>query len=475
MDHPTERKFGDDLAPAFALVVEGTELKTDITHWVRSLEYESTVDMADMLKIEILNPNLAFSEGVVTPPPTGVSPDLAPPDFISHKALQPGNAIDLYLGYGRADTFIGRTLIVKHLPVFPSRGMPLLTVTAYDKTHLMMKTEGNLTGTQLNRPKFAGDTPYDAASGADRPPDNKDPHETGKAYPNMLPHHIVEEIAKKWRCLPDIVKPAATQAVAEDVGIMQPRGMSDWELVKTLANLNNYETWVDYSPSDQQWILHWRPPDNKKSPQCVFRYGQDGIGSLLDVKMEYGIQDAITEIAVIAWDEKRHTWVSIAYIETPFGVDPIYRKGGGLSERVERSTGRPKSPADAACRGESPVGEQVGAADHIINENIKSATKFRFMAGGVAVDVVTGKPFKSMEEAALFAQRWFDARKNHFIVAEGATVGLETLSKRQVHSIEGIGARLSGEYYFTTVRHKWSLGGRGIAYTTEFVSNKVLE
>ena len=474
MSGPGNREYGDDLAPTFALIVEGTELQADITSWIQSVEFESAVDMADVLTITILNPGNVFGTGITVGDRRLSVDQQGPPDFISHKALQPGNAVDLYAGYGRADTFIGRALLTKHLPTFPGKGVPTLTVKGYDKTHLMMKAEGALTGGQLNRPQFAKDTPYDASRGADSGQDNKDPHETGRGFPNQKPHEIIQVIAGKWKLDTDIVVPKTSITPKEDVGVVQPRGMSDWELVRILANLNNYDTWVDWNPETRKWVLHWRPATDKQFPQAVFTYDAQDASTLLSLELEYGISDAITEIAVIAWDAKRHTWISVAFIETPFGPEPIFRKGGGLAERIERGTGRPRNEAKEQWYGESKQGDSSAEADALITENIKSATQFRFMAGGVAIDVVTGKPFGSVEEAVAFAQQWIDQRKNHFIVGHGTVVGMETLKARQIHQLMGIGQRLSGEYRFTSVKHKFAKKGSGLAYSCTFIANKVL-
>jgi hypothetical protein len=60
--------------------------------------------------------------------------------------------------------------------------------------------------------------------------------------------------------------------------------------------------------------------------------------------------------------------------------------------------------------------------------------------------------------------------KDNFITARGTVVGLETLRPGQVHTIDGVGIQLSGDYEFTTVTHKFS----GDGYVCEFFAHKVV-
>jgi hypothetical protein len=72
-----------------------------------------------------------------------------------------------------------------------------------------------------------------------------------------------------------------------------------------------------------------------------------------------------------------------------------------------------------------------------------------------------------------FAYRVFIEKRNSFLTVHGKTVGIETLRAGQVHILSGLGPRLSGEYFFTKVRHKIKPGDRGaLPYTCEFEAYK---
>jgi hypothetical protein len=160
---PGNRKSPDDLSPGFAVVVEGEELQGDVTQYITLLEYEYDIDLADVGRIVVANPGFMWSEGVAgnanLPPVTsdaGPMPETPLPlDMLSFKAFQPGNSIDFYMGYGFAETFMGRGVIAKHLPIFPQSGMPTLDLRAYDKRFYMMDVQGPIAGSGTNKIRFA--------------------------------------------------------------------------------------------------------------------------------------------------------------------------------------------------------------------------------------------------------------------------------------------------------------------------------
>lgn len=440
-----EREFGEDLAPQFALVVEGTEITGDLTRLVRSATFESALDIADCLTLELMNPGFMLT----------ADPNL-PPDLVSHKAFQPGNEVEIYGGYGRANTLIGRAILAKHLPRYPNDGVPTLSVKAYDKSYLLMNMEGIAAGGKETRVrKAAGDQ-----------------GEPGTVWENLPAHGVVAAIAARWGLETDIdpvpVKPT------ED-GIVQAKGMSDYELLKTLANIHDRDFWIDWAPtnipgppvggSQLAWFLHWKNPVRAGLPQCRFVYGNGDQSTLLSIEFEYGIRDAITEISVLAWDETSGAWISLLEVEVAMGPDPKWHPGGGTAAR-------PTQGADPSGGGQAGKGT---TDDALLTETLKSSTKFRMAAAGVAIDIVADRPFKSLEEAAFFAKVWFQKRKDQFIIARGRTVGVETLRHRQIHKIEGVGPRLSGDYQFLSVKHVFTVGGGDLPYTCEFTANRILE
>ena len=440
MAGPGNRTVGDDLAPVFALHVEGKEVSTDITTFIKEVEYESAIDMADILKLRVHNPGFMFTEQ-----------DNQPPDWLGHKVFQPGNEVDLFIGYGFADTFIGRVQLAKHLPSFPEDGIPMLEIQGYDRSHLMMGVEGDISGAAAGKPSFKQPRPADAA-------DDK-----GRIYANKTHSQVVLEVTDRYGFLQVVDETTRVE------NVVQKKGMSDYALVKGLGNVNRKEFKVRYNNELRQWTAHWTSPTDDRSPQFKFQYGLGDASTLLTFDCEYGLRETINEVAVYAFDRARGTWISALVLEDAEGPDPKFRAGGGLASR------RPDSSRSGTGLATSPTGRGLiasGSTGSLIEKTLSSATEFRLAAGGVAIDVIAGRPFKSVEEAADFAQRWFLARKDNFLVGTGQLIGVETLQAGQVHILEGLGKRLSGPYYFITVKHKMNEDN---PYTIEFTARKIVE
>jgi hypothetical protein len=158
------------------------------------------------------------------------------------------------VGYGSPDHFIGRAIITKHLPVFPDDGMPFLEVKGYDKSQLMMDVSGPVQATKENKVNLK--TP--------RPLGDKD--DQGVAFLNMRASDVVSVIADKYGFLKNIDATDKLLKAATGDGIVQKKGMKDYELVKILANLNRREFFVNYDPTRKGWVLNWVKPADKGQP-----------------------------------------------------------------------------------------------------------------------------------------------------------------------------------------------------------------
>lgn len=450
MGGPGNRTAGDDLAPMFSLTVEGTKILSDLSQFVKKVEYESALDMADVLTITVNNPGFLFNEA-----------DKANgPDWGAHKAFQPGNEVDLHIGYGRADTFIGRVQLVKHLPDFPQDGVPSLVIKGYDKSHQMMEASGPVTGA-------AGGKLKKLVTAED---------EQGTLYADMTASDIVEKIASKYGFYTNVEATSKKMRAAVGDGIVQKKGMTDYELVKMLANLNDRELTVDYHPLLKRWYLNWVSPETGSPAKYDFKYGQGELSTLLSYNCEYGIRENVSDLVVLAFDKKRREWVSVAIVEDVEGPQLLYKAGGGRMERAKPAPVRRDLLSPTAKRHHKSKEERQKEVVAVqqgqeIRQALSSATEFRLSAGGVAIDVVD-RQHATVEDAADFAKRWFQQRKDSFIVAKGKLIGVEDLRARQVHRLSGLGSRLSGDYYFISVNH--SLDDSG-GYTCEFTARKILD
>lgn len=494
---PGARVEGQDLAPKFTLYVTNAgadnriELRQDLTQYIESVEFESAVDMADMFEMTISNPNFMFA-----------GPGEVPmADALSFKPFQPGNEVELWGGYGHADTFIGRAVLTKHFPQFPQDGVPKLTVKGYAKSYLMMKASGDLQvqnnkvqlkegetvdpGAELNPQSAVAKKQLKANKGKDMKAAE------GEVYINMTPSDVVQRIADKWG-FDAIIEDVPTRLVSKHRdGIIPKKGLSDYEIVKALANLYRREFFVDYDTRKRNWVLHWESPSDNpnETPLYTFKYApQTKDGSLLTYEGEYAIKDQVSSVVVLAWDPHppdgtEGRWISAIEVTDVEGEGRQWHYGGGREERMQAS--KAPNPPDTVLGGakkkknpkkqdSTTIRNKKIAAENrdYISHALKSATEFRLAAGGFAIDMMADKPFENPQDLADYATRWFLARRDAFIVAKGTLVGVETVRAGQVHEFLGLGEFLSGLYYFVAAKHKFSSDS---GYTIDYIARKILE
>lgn len=453
---PGNRTDGDDLAPLFRLDINDAPLNFDINRLITAVEYESAIDMADMIKITIDNPGLIDDQF---------------PDWTGHKAFQPGNEVSLFMGYGatnRPDNFVGRAIWTKHLPNFPQEGMPQLTVTGYDLSHKMMDNEGPVVIPRGARIPGKAYNP--------RPLDVKD--DQGQVFKQILHSELVTSIADLYGMDKDI------DSTTKRENVVVKKSRKHFELVKGLANLNNRDFWVDWNFKTRHWVLHWKEKQRVQAAQYILRYGADidrntrfnpnTSGTLLSIEPEYGIRETVSTVTILIFDGKNQRWVSAIEIEDASGPDPVFRPGGGIAQRAAVAR-RPRPPlpghVQTRPKREARAVTLKRQAKDVIHEALDNATSFRIAAAGVNIDVLPpGNRFKDPEDAARFLLRWFQNKQDNFIAVKGRTIGIETLRARQTHELRGIGDRLSGNYFFTRVSHQQS----GEQYFCEFNANRVI-
>lgn len=423
MSKPGSRIFGEDLAPFYALYVEDVFVEWDVTQYVQRVEFESAVDLVDLVQLTISNPGFVFTEK-----------EDQPPDWTAHKIWQPGNHIDIYFGYGplSAAIFAGRGIIAKHLPIFPEDGMPTLTIKGYDGSFLLMDESAKITIAR-NR-KLSGTAKKDVAA----------------SYKEKTHDQVVKGVAQKYGMEFDI------DPTTKSDTFIQKKGMSDFQLVKGLAAINSKDFWVDWDNTKKTWVLHWKNTNLQDKPIYTFEYGRGEDSTLLSFEAEFGLKDQSTEIQVMYFSKRNQQWEYISLSDTKEGPDLVLQKGSG-----QRQTARQRG-----------IKKQARQKRELVEEEIKSVTELRLVAAGHSIDVIPDKSFKDAKEALDFAQRWFQQRKDHFIIGRGKLKGIETLKARQTHTLKGIGQRLTGDYYFTHARHTFDSES---GYDVNFVAHKVLD
>jgi hypothetical protein len=177
--------------------------------------------------------------------------------------------------------------------------------------------------------------------------------------------------------------------------------------------------YVDYSPAQKRWVLHWKKPKDTETPELVFAYGTPD-ASLLSFETEYGIKDTINELVVHAYDPTEAGVDLDRPDRGPGGAGPAFREGGGRIDRNKPRTvqdpGVPKKEAPRRrCRSSTRRGpQQRRQARAEVGHGVPPGRRRRGdrHRGGAAVQDSRGGAVRA---------RWFLARRDHFMVAKGTS------------------------------------------------------
>lgn len=250
---------GEDLAPNYILQIEGRDLKSDVTQFIKKVEYESADGIIDVAKITASNPDFLLS---------------------ASKVFAPGNEMEVYMGYGPANVrLIGRVVLMTPKVRFPEDGVPLLEVRGYTRDYLMRE----------QRPE-TGKLPSPLAKKK-----KKKKAQRNVVWKDTAVHDVVQEKATSHFFSEDIDPvPGPTRPV------VQPAKMSDYKFVQGLANMTGFSFWVDYS-FDTGWTLHFKDLTKgleTQEFQYTFRYNQGDKTTLLSFEPEMLFSDHFTQIRI---------------------------------------------------------------------------------------------------------------------------------------------------------------------------------
>lgn len=338
---------------------------------------------------------------------------LVNPDFMlsDSKLWQPGNELGLYFGYGPSVDEVGRAIITNVRMNYPQDGFPTIDITANTMDFLMMQN---------------------------RPPQQKAKDRIVEE--SILIHEAVENVANRdaysFSNL-DIDETPGRYAAP------QKADMSDYEFVNAMANMMGYSFWVDY---DRGWTLHFKDPANlaleQEGDKLTFQYFAGNKGTLLDFVPEMALQGAITKLQV---------------------QGRIPGTGDSPPQTVLEEFDDTESVPDVKYTGD--------ASETIGETHTTGGAVLKLFFGDYAIEVVSDIKFKTAIEAKLWAQMWWNKRRENFIVGRGTTIGVPTVFARQIHEIKVPDVGLSGDYYFARVRHMFSPTS---GYLIDFTARKVI-
>lgn len=235
------------LAPRYVIVVEGTKLKSDVTAFIASVEYEEEQDRASKITLEVLNHGFRF---------------------LDEKVFAEGNEVDLWMGYaGKPLHFMNRGIIVKPDPRFPRSGIPRMTITAHDLSQNLMTVGAK---------------------------------DKGKSYAKMRDSEIAAKIFKEEGIGPFVFQ---TKGL---VTRTRKRGKSRWEFLRELARLHNFTVWVRYDPTQRMYLGYFGPPDVSDQPtkhRLIYGTGEPD-ATLLEFDPRMSLPSQSTEVEVVWTDPK---------------------------------------------------------------------------------------------------------------------------------------------------------------------------
>lgn len=379
----------DSSAPNYALEVNGQPVAKGIKQLIKKVEYESTDGMADLMKITCINPEDQLSNA---------------------KVFQPGNEIFLWMGYGSSLKPIGRAIVAKHRPDFPTDGMPMLQVVAYTKDHKMMD----------NAPEKS----------------KADAGKHGRIYKNEKYSEAVKTIAQSDFYKMEVDVDDTPESAKE---FIQKVGLKDYDFVQGLSNLTGYVFWVD-GDANGKWTLHFKDPTKLKEGDKLYKflYNIGDMTSLLSFQPEMLIRDLETKIKVQFFNIKK---------------------------------GKPDEFEIEEDNNQSPDVEAQGDMTGDIQKPYTTASDLKLYIGDFSFEMIGNRKFKDASDLQNWARQWFRRNREQFIIGSGRLIGVEDLMARQTHELEGLGQGYDGKYYFTKVRHVQS---EDLGYVCEFSARKVV-
>lgn len=406
IDNPLPTDIGFN-APNFAILIEGAEIPLGIRQLVQSVEYESAEGMADCLRVIVRDPDFVNPKGMSLIGAGGLGASSGIGRLSETKILQPGNEISLSMGYGTQLRHIGRAVIRRTRPNFPRDSVPTIEVIAYTKDALMMD----------NAPEKSKKKP-----GAGR---RRGRHKGGRRFANVKYSEAVADRAADYGFALDI-----DPTPEAPTNFIQKVGLSDYDFVNGLANLTGYLFWVD-STQFGDWTLHFKDPEKINSADIqdkkyTFRYNQGNLSTLLAFEPELAIQGSTTKLRAIVKDPQTGN-----VVEVEFNEDTA------------------EAPETRVVLG----GDTISAVDQALEGEHTTASAVKIYLDDFSFEARANRRIFTEHGLRAWARQWFRRQRENFVMARGATIGVETLMAHQTHALLGIGASLEGDYYFSRVKH----------------------
>lgn len=402
----------DFYAPNFELIVRSGKgaqpfgITEEIKDFISEVSYEDNADQFDKMEIRLESQIDNGGERSVL-------------SLTDSKLFAEGHIVEVQMGYGNSLFTVGAASIVKTTPDFPSDGAPSLTIEGFDLLHRAAR----------RRPKG------------------------GVSYKGFRDSQIASIIGARNGFDISISDPRSFENIRKTTGVFdrtQKKGVSDYEFLKKVADINGYDLLSKFDPDQKRFVLFFQPPAlDKQREVFTFLYNTGEAAyrnTLLSFTPTLDANDQSTDFEIFTIKDKQ---VGGAKFDAFKRLDADAQRT--LREERERRLGGSafaKKPVDSD-------GISVG-----------------FKAFGRSFKFPPHKRFKNEFQIRKAVEEFVKRQKENFITGRGTVIGTEVLQARQVHNLEGLGDQFSGKYYFTQVVHKMSKDG---PYVTEFACRKVIK
>lgn len=399
--------------PKFILFVEGTQISEQVTRYIETVEFESADGIFDILRMTIVNPRPTYDRS---------TPFL----WTDRKVFYPGNNVDLYMGYKPPLRHMCRMRLTEPEFNFPENGSPSIVIKG-------MSPDFELSINSPAPQRFAEDT-----TGKERAK-QKAPQRLLPGAP-VISDIVMQKMSSGAYAFKCDVDPTPNNLARQ---AFQRTGVSDYALIKALANISGFIFWMDHFENEQSGsfsevpYIHFKDPAKLKfnegtgiqEKKYTFEYGQNERSTLLSFQPTFNIQGVANKMVA-----------SITLLSGRVITQEVQFKLNSNDVREVNFTG------DIA---EDKIPAALDLADQIL-----------LTFNGYSIELVpVGAKFENEDQFAFWLEEWFTSTREQFIQARARTIGIETLMARQVHAIKGIGETFDGDYYVPRVKHVMSQSG----------------
>ena len=411
----SQRPQRDPFAPSYELLIRGGRgaspvlLNDNLKQFIDSIEYEDNAEQFDKLTMTFTSQIDKFGGGSVN-------------SLIDSKLFSEGTIIELKLGYGNSLITVGAAEIVSIESDFPESGPPTLQLICYDLMNRMSRS----------RPK------------------------DGVSYKGFRDSQIASIIGSRNGFIISKNDPRSFSNIQKTSGVfdrVQKKGLSDYEFLKKVADINGFDLFCKFEPKLGKFILFFRPAGFEKQKETfLFAYNEG---------------DLAYQNTLLSFSPKKNTFEQ----GTDFEIFVLKNKevGGSKLQFVDKF--RNKEQKRLVELNETRfTGGNIGPNGGKKQPN-SDGIQVAFKAHGQSFRFPRHKRFKNEAEARKSIEEFIKRQKENFITAEGTLIGVEALQARQIHKFEGVSEQFSGKYFLTRVVHTLS---KDEGYKTNFSARKMI-